>query len=186
MYQENIDFVILRHLMFEAIVKRLDNSSGKFKCYNLDISSNSVILNKKRYDWDLKTVNSTSFHIIKDRKTFSVQILEMDQNSRTVIVNVNNNRYQVSLRTKLDLLLQDMGMHQHGGPKIDQLRAPMPGLILEIMVNKGDEVKKGDSLLILEAMKMENVIRAPGDGKIKDIKVSQSEGVERNQVLIQF
>lgn len=172
--------------MLEATVKRLGNSIGKFRCYDLDFSSNSVILNKKPFTWDLRAINPTTFHIIKDRKGFSAQILEINPNTKTVVLKINNNLYQVSLKSNLDLLLRDMGMQEEVGPRIDQLRAPMPGLILEILVARGDNVKKGDSLLILEAMKMENVIKAPGAGIIKEIKVSLGEGVEKNQVLIQF
>jgi biotin carboxyl carrier protein len=62
----------------------------------------------------------------------------------------------------------------------------MPGLILDIKVAPGDLVKKGDVVVILEAMKMENSIKSPGDGVVKDIKVALKQSVEKNQVLIQF
>ncbi len=183
---EKRDFVILQHLMLEAIVTGLDNLSGKFSRYDLDFSSKSLILNKKSYSWDLQLIGPSSFHIIKDHKSFSARILEIGPDSRTLVVMINNSRYRVVLRTRLDLLLQDMGFRQEDGTKLDQLRAPMPGLILDVMVNQGAEVKKGDSLLILEAMKMENVIKAPGDGEIKEMKVFKGDRVEKNQIMIQF
>jgi biotin carboxyl carrier protein len=62
----------------------------------------------------------------------------------------------------------------------------MPGLILDLKVKPGDEVKKGDVVLILEAMKMENSIKSPGDGIVKLVKVNLKDSVEKNQVLIQF
>ena len=62
----------------------------------------------------------------------------------------------------------------------------MPGLILEINVTEAQEVKENDPLLILEAMKMENVINSPRDGVIKSIKVSQGNTVEKNALLIEF
>ena len=186
LHPEYRDFVILRHLMLEATVNRLDNSIGKFRLYHLDISSKSVILNKKPFDWDLARIGPTTFHIIKDQKSFSAEILETDFDKKTVIVKINQSRYQVSFKTKLDLLLRDMGLQTEGVSKLNHLRAPMPGLILEVMIKSGDKVKKGDSLLILEAMKMENVIKAPGEAIIKEIKVSKGDGVEKNQVLIQF
>jgi biotin carboxyl carrier protein len=62
----------------------------------------------------------------------------------------------------------------------------MPGLILDLKVAPGDVVKKGDVVLILEAMKMENSIKSPGDGVVKEVKVSLKQSVEKNQVLIQF
>jgi biotin carboxyl carrier protein len=67
-----------------------------------------------------------------------------------------------------------------------RLRAPMPGLVVRIEVEPGQEVKRGDSLLVVEAMKMENELKAPYAGKIKDIKVTQGQAVEKNQVLLEF
>ena len=62
----------------------------------------------------------------------------------------------------------------------------MPGLIIKIWVNEGDEVKKGDALLILEAMKMENVIKSPRDGKVKKLNVQLKQAMEKNQVMLEF
>jgi acetyl/propionyl-CoA carboxylase alpha subunit len=69
---------------------------------------------------------------------------------------------------------------------VKTLKAPMPGLVLEVMVGPGTEVKKGDPLLVLEAMKMENVLKAPTDAVIKDVIVEISAAVEKNQVLVNF
>jgi biotin carboxyl carrier protein len=70
--------------------------------------------------------------------------------------------------------------------KIFDVKSPMPGLVLEVNVAPGAEVKKGDSLVILEAMKMENVIKSPADGIIKEVFVKPTEAVEKNVVLISF
>ena len=70
--------------------------------------------------------------------------------------------------------------------KVNDLKAPMPGLIVDIKVKVGDTVKKGDIILILEAMKMENVLKATGEGIIKAIKIAPKQNVEKNQVMIEF
>ena len=69
---------------------------------------------------------------------------------------------------------------------VKEIKAPMPGSILNILVEAGQEVKAGDQLLILEAMKMENVIKSPGDGVVAKIHVDEKQSVEKNQVLISF
>jgi biotin carboxyl carrier protein len=79
-----------------------------------------------------------------------------------------------------------MGMDKLQGNAMNELKAPMPGMVLKIMVNAGDEVKKGDSLLVLEAMKMENNIKALGDGVVTAIPIKAGDKVEKNQVLIKF
>jgi Acetyl/propionyl-CoA carboxylase, alpha subunit len=99
---------------------------------------------------------------------------------------VNGRHYPVILKDKFDVLLEKMGMNSNAGAKVNHVRAPMPGLIISLKVKNGDEVKTGDTLLILEAMKMENIIKAPGDAIVKSVKVSMGQGVEKNQVLIEF
>jgi biotin carboxyl carrier protein len=79
-----------------------------------------------------------------------------------------------------------MGMNSSVSGILKEIKAPMPGLILDLKVAPGDLVKKGDVVLILEAMKMENSIKSPGDGIVKAVNVSLKQSVEKNQVLIQF
>ena len=69
---------------------------------------------------------------------------------------------------------------------VKDIKAPMPGLVLQISVGPGDTVEKGDPLLILEAMKMENVLKAPGSGTVKKVSVNQGQAVEKNQLLIEM
>jgi biotin carboxyl carrier protein len=64
------------------------------------------------------------------------------------------------------------------------VKAPMPGKILEVLVNVGDKVNEDDELLILEAMKMENPIYAPANGTVKDIKVKANDSVDTDQLMI--
>ena len=86
----------------------------------------------------------------------------------------------------MDLLLESMGLDQVKSKKINEIKAPMPGLVLRSIVAVGDTVAKGDSLLVLEAMKMENVIKSPGEGTIAKILVEKGQAVEKNQVLLIF
>jgi biotin carboxyl carrier protein len=77
-------------------------------------------------------------------------------------------------------------MKNVGAKKLNNLKAPMPGLITKILVKEGDEVKQGEPLLVLEAMKMENVFKAAGDVKIKSIKINEKQAVEKGAELISF
>ena len=79
-----------------------------------------------------------------------------------------------------------MGMVSKEIPKINKLDAPMLGNIINVLVSKGDKVTKGDPLLILEVMKMENVIKAPADVTIRKINVLVGDNVNKNQTLIKF
>ncbi len=70
--------------------------------------------------------------------------------------------------------------------KESEIKAPMPGRVLEIMKNPGDSIVKGDGILVLEAMKMENVIKSPVDGIIKKIVVEKNQAVDKNELLVEF
>jgi biotin carboxyl carrier protein len=92
----------------------------------------------------------------------------------------------VALKEKLDLMLEKMGIANGSASKINNVKAPMPGLIIDLKVKAGDVVKAGEPLLILEAMKMENILKSSREGVIKNVKVKKGESVEKGQVLLEF
>ena len=79
-----------------------------------------------------------------------------------------------------------MGLENALTPKISEIKAPMPGLVLNIAVNVGDTVEVNQKVLTLEAMKMENAIKSPTAGIIAAIEVQAGQAVDKNQVLIRF
>ena len=69
---------------------------------------------------------------------------------------------------------------------VNSIKAPMPGIIIDLKIEKGQKVKKGDTLIILEAMKMENAIICPKNTIIKEVYTSVGETVDKNKLLIDF
>ena len=110
----------------------------------------------------------------------------MDPESKEVIVKVNGTNYSIQLKDRYDDLLKSLGMEGAGAAKLKDLKAPMPGMVLDILVNEGDQVEKDSPLLILEAMKMENVIKSPAQGIVKKVNAIKGNAVEKNNVLIEF
>ena len=90
------------------------------------------------------------------------------------------------IKNALDQKLEQMGFGTAASKQIKQIKAPMPGLVLNIDVTDGQSVKEGDRLVILEAMKMENSILIHADAVIKKVLVSAGQAVEKNQVLIEL
>lgn len=140
----------------------------------------------KEFHLDVKPVSSTRFHIIKDYKNFDVEVLKADLKEKSFLIKVNGNKYTLQGKDQFDELLHSLGMDSMKSSKISELKAPMPGLVLDIRVNAGDAIKKGDPLLVLEAMKMENILKSPSDGVIKKVNVQKGVAVEKNQVLVTF
>jgi biotin carboxyl carrier protein len=97
---------------------------------------------------------------------------------------VKGGRYDVALKDRYDMLLEQLGMDKAMGSGQLDIKAPMPGLVLEIMVEPGIKVEKGTALLVLEAMKMENVLKAPGPGTVKEVRVKTRQAVEKGTVLL--
>lgn len=131
-------------------------------------------------------LEDNQFHILKNNTSFSVEILSDDFLNRQYLVNVNGNEYKVAIATPLDQLIKEMGFEIGAGKQVNSIKAPMPGLILTLNVEVGQEVQEGDSLLILEAMKMENNFASPRAGIIKSILVEKGQAVDKGQLLIEF
>lgn len=135
---------------------------------------------------DAQQVSENKYHILQDNKPYSVEFIQSDFYNKAYQVKVNNNTYKIDILNQLDLLINNMGFTIGSEKQIDSIIAPMPGLILEINVEVNQEVKENDPLIILEAMKMENVISSPRDGIIKSISIKLGDAAEKNQLLIEF
>lgn len=137
---------------------------------------------------ELDAIETTAnhFHILEKNKSSEALIQKSNFNSKSYQVKVNNNTYDVVISDALDQQIAAMGFSIGGSKQINNVKAPMPGLILELNITEGQEVFEDDPLLILEAMKMENVITSPRDGIIKSIHVKQGTTVDKNTLLIDF
>lgn len=135
---------------------------------------------------DAVSMDKTKFHVLKDSKPFKAEIISTDFIAKKYTIKVNNNTYEVAISDALDILIKSMGIEVGKTKVVNAIKAPMPGLILEISVEVGQSVKENDPLLILEAMKMENSFLSPRDGIIKSIAVEKGNAVDKGQLLIEF
>jgi biotin carboxyl carrier protein len=154
--------------------------------FELQKNKTGILLNNQIFNWDLVKIKDNIFHIIRDNQSYLAEVIKTDYEAKTFTIKINGKAYEVELHDKFDQLLQKLGMDKANTNKVSEIKAPMPGLIIEVKVEEGQTVKKGDALLILEAMKMENVLKSPTDGIIKAVKVKKGDNVEKNHLLIQF
>lgn len=143
-------------------------------------------VNGEKKDLDILRLNDTNYHIIYKNKSFKVSILQHDIQNKIFEISVNQHPYQVKLQDDNDLLLEKMGIRKNSIKKADELIAPMPGLIIDIRVEEGQKVKCDEPIIILKAMKMENVLKSPHDGIIKKILVEKNQKIEKDDVILQF
>lgn len=142
-------------------------------------------LNEEKFVLDVVERGNT-FHVLWGAKSFNAELVQIQHDTKTVSLKINGRDYVVSLKDRFDDLLKSLGMEGAGAPKIKDIKAPMPGMVLNIMVEDGMDVEKDQALIILEAMKMENVIKSPIQGKIKKVEVVKGVAVEKNTVLVSF
>ena len=144
------------------------------------------LLDGTYYNLDIEKIDSRTWHILKEYKSYYVQWVERAEDSKTFTLKINGQTMVLEAKDQYDLLLEKMGIAGGASSKATKLKAPMPGKVLEIMVETGKTVAKGEGLLILEAMKMENMLKAEQNGTIKSVNVSVGDAVEKNNVLIEF
>jgi biotin carboxyl carrier protein len=154
--------------------------------FEVEKSEDLLSVNGNILEWDLKKTGDRHYHLLYQNQSYNLELVSLDSNTKTIKLKLNNKPCEIKIRDKFDLLLEKLGMNNLQNNSAKEIKAPMPGLIFDIKVNEGDEVKKGDPVLILEAMKMENILKSPGDGIVKSVKIKKGQSVEKNQVLIQF
>ncbi len=154
--------------------------------YTIELDGDQAKIDGEPVHLDLITLGHRQYHLLLDKRSYNIEIVSHEATSGQAVIKVNNKTISLEVSTELDELLKKMGLDKQAESKSQDIEAPMPGLILDINVAEGQEVQKGDKLLILEAMKMENVIKSPGSGKVKKIMVKQGESVELGQKLVLF
>jgi biotin carboxyl carrier protein len=140
---------------------------------------------KQEKSFSLNQIEEKRFHILVENQSYVVEILEWKENQFKIRLN-GLLTFSLEVETDLERRLKAMGVGKAHQTTIKELKSPMPGLIKSILVQPGQEVEKGEPLLILEAMKMENVIKSPAPVTIAEILVQPNEAVEKNVVLIRF
>ena len=121
----------------------------------------------------------------KGQKYFG-ELLEDRSEENALKIKINHRVFDVKKKGSLDDLISAMGLDVPKVRKLKELQAPMPGRILQIAVEVGMELNLGDEILSLEAMKMENVLKAEGIGKVKAILIEANQVVDKGTILIEF
>ncbi len=154
--------------------------------FDIDADKGQLRVNNELVSLNSENLNGLKKHILYQNKSYTVEIEKLDLAEKTATIKVNGKSYSLAVKDQFDQLLKQLGMDNLSSNKIQQIKAPMPGLVLNVLVAEGDEVKKGESLLVLEAMKMENMIKSPTDGLIKKVSVKQGDKVEKNTLMLHF
>ncbi len=135
---------------------------------------------------DLTKLHDNFHHLIHQKKNYQIEFLKRDFLNKRYEIKLNGKRFSIHIKDELDLQIEEMGLSNIQDSKASHVKAPMPGQITAVFVEVGQSVKTGETLIILEAMKMENAITAMGEGIVKSIEVKKGDAVNKNQLLIEI
>lgn len=159
------------------------------KMTNLLVTVNGaeIPLKKKAAEaLDSIKIDSSNFHLLENNQAFDVSVIHSNFLNKTLTISVNGNTYEVKIEDEYDQQVKKMGLLAVTSQKVNAIKAPMPGLIVDVMIEEGQEISEGTPLLVLSAMKMENIILSQGEGVVKSIAVKKDDVVEKGQLIIEM
>lgn len=162
----------------------LQIKSNGSEAYSVNFKDGLLTINGENIAMDSIRISENKYHIIYHNKSVTIELVQSANGKKELDMVVNGVVQKAVITDEYDALLAKLGLDKLNQVKVNQIKAPMPGLVISIRVKEGDSVKKGDTILVLEAMKMENVIKAPVDTTILKINVTEKVAVEKNQVLV--
>jgi biotin carboxyl carrier protein len=152
--------------------------------FSLIRENDQFLLNGTPVGTDVVSLGGNHYHILVGNNGYRAELVNRE--GKQFFWKINQVLYPIELQDHLDQMLEKLGFDSSSAKKLNELKSPMPGLVLKVLADAGSEVKTGDPLLVLESMKMENLIKSPGDGIISEIKVVVGQTVEKGSVMIKF
>lgn len=147
----------------------------------VNLNNESIIIADKSFPYEYEQLSENFASVKINNKNYIVNIEHEGDNLR---LRIKNEVYNITCKSEIDLIKERLTGGTNNRKLNNDIKSPMPGAIVKLNVKENDELKKGDVLLVLEAMKMENEIKAPFDCKIKKIHIEEKKNVDKNQLLI--
>ncbi len=161
---------------------QLENEVHAYDTYIRD-EQRIIEYENSEVDYDIVPIGPGRFSLIKDHKSYNIRLVEKNGVYRAYLF---GEYVEILVESERERRLKELVKSSQSGPREQDIKAPIPGLVVKVEVSEGDEVKSGQALLILEAMKMENVIKAPFDCRVDKISVTEKEAVQQDQTLLRL
>jgi biotin carboxyl carrier protein len=146
------------------------------------ITEDEITADGKRHTVDFQSViGPPVVSLILDSQSYEAYVNPTEAGLEVLL---RGQRYLVNVEDERKRILRDVSGTKAIQRDEIQLKSPMPGLIVAVPVEEGQQVDKGDNLVILESMKMQNEIKAPREGKVTGVRVNPGDNVDQNQVLV--
>lgn len=135
---------------------------------------------------NIVSLGNNCYELVLSNKSILIEVLKVDIDEKKITIRHSHTTHDIVFKEEIDLVLDKMGIKRSAEKISRDVKAPMPGKVIDLIAKEGDQLEKGDGILILEAMKMENVIKAEASCKVKKILVANLDNVEKNQILIEL
>jgi len=161
-------------------VATLEGTEHEIEVEETASDSFSLRLGDTRFEADLRRVGPLSFSVLLGSRSFDFEVV---RDGEEIVVTSRHGSTRLSVVDAARRVAHGAGKKRGpAGPA--QLKALMPGRIINVLVTEGEQVKSGQGLLIIEAMKLENEIKSPKDGKVAEVKVAAGQTVEKGALLV--
>jgi biotin carboxyl carrier protein len=154
--------------------------------FSIKQEDGSMVINDTVADWDASWQPNGLVSVLYNGKSYTAIVEHVDRKTKEVSLTINGQRYRTTIKEPIDQLLSNMGMDLKAMAKAEPIKAPMPGMVLKILVVPGQQINKGDGLVVLEAMKMENILKATTTAIVKAIRVNERTAVDKGAILIEL
>jgi biotin carboxyl carrier protein len=164
---------------------RLEDRTAKIELLNKAGSKAVISVDNNKYEIDIVMVEKGVYSILYNGKSFNLELIEDADNKKKYYVNTFARSFDIEIIDAESKYQQS----RNQGADIDDnnnISSPMPGKVVKIPVKTGEKVVAGQSLIVVEAMKMQSEFKAAGDRTVRDILVSEGDIVEAHQVLIKL
>lgn len=146
-----------------------------------DLSADGALLDARRTRLSAREGAETSLLVVEGRP----QVVTVERDGAATRVWVGGTPIDIEIRTEADLLLERFGLDAGDAAADREVHAPMPGLVLRVLVEPGDTVEAGQGVVVLEAMKMENELSAPAAGTVVAVHARPGDAVGKNDLLVE-
>ncbi len=153
------------------------------RSFDVTFEDDHVLVDGEPKPYSFEVLRDGYVSLIVDGQSVPVSVEPMDEGRMRVTI--AGRRTEVQVKDERDLLVDEFGLGDEGAAG-GEVRAPMPGLVLDVLVEEGEEVEADQGLLVLEAMKMENELQAPSGGIIGAVHTVSGEAVEKEALLIEI
>lgn len=158
--------------------------SSKGRKFEFEISEKQIRFRKKILNISVETAKDGFTYVILGKKRYPVHVVNSNQNKYEVMI--NNVTYDISVETPISFKRKEILEKQKPESKTLTIASPMPGKIIEVFAEEGNQINEGDALLILEAMKMQNEITSHTSGKVKKVFIKPGDVVNKEDLLVEI